>query len=63
MNKIIVSKETLRNFCTLNITWNDISYRLYSNVSPEDIVFDSYYRMTLEDARELYSNIISSKRS
>lgn len=63
MNKIIVSKETLRNFCTLNITWNDISYRLYSNVSPEDIVFDSYYRMTLEDARELFSNIISSKIS
>ena len=52
-HKIFISKEMLRDYATMDKCWNDITLVPFSKVSPEDIECSEYYRMDLEDIREV----------
>lgn len=53
--KIYISKEMLRDYASMSKSWNDITVRPYSHVSPDDIECYEYYRMELEDMEEVLS--------
>ncbi|MBR6483637.1 MAG: sel1 repeat family protein [Clostridiales bacterium] len=53
MEKINVSKDVLRDYSVLKKTWRDITYIPYTRLEQGDVVCLEYYRMTLEDIREM----------
>ena len=61
--KIFISKEMLRDYATMDKCWNDITLIPFSKVSIDDIECSEYYRMDLEDMREVLTKCRSKRIS
>ena len=55
-HKIYISKEMLRDYATMDKRWTDITLIPFSKVTPDDIECSEYYRMDLDDVREVLLN-------
>ena len=62
-HKIYISKEMLRDYATMDKRWTDITLIPFSKVTPDDIECSEYYRMDLDDVREVLLNCRSKKMS
>ncbi|MCQ2504454.1 MAG: hypothetical protein MJ103_04410 [Saccharofermentans sp.] len=52
-HKIYISKEMLRDYAVMDKCWTDITLIPFSKISADDIECSEYYRMDLEDMREV----------
>ena len=62
-HKIFISKEMLRDYAAMDKCWNDITLIPFSKVSVDDIECSEYYRMDLEDMREVLTKCRSKRIS